>query len=72
MTTGSPAVHDLFTCRIDLGFLLLDKEGRRPNRGNFEVVGPGLSDALAVDRSIEMVIERHSTEFLAGITSKGP
>jgi hypothetical protein len=72
VTTASPAVHDLFTCRIDLGFLLLDKEGRRPNRGNLEVVGPGLSEALAVDRSIEMVIERHSTEFLAGITSKGP
>jgi hypothetical protein len=72
VTTASPAVHDLFTCRIDLGFLLLNKDGRRPNRGNFEVVGPGLSEALAVDRSIEMVIERHSTEFLAGTTSKGP
>ena len=53
-------------------FLLLDKDGRQANRGNFEVAGPGLSEALALDRGIELLTERHSTGFLTGITRKGP
>jgi hypothetical protein len=72
VTTSSPAGQDLFTCRIDLSFLLLDKDGRQANRGNFEVAGPGLSEAQAVDRGIELLTERHSTGFLTGITTKGP
>jgi hypothetical protein len=72
VTTSSSAGQDLFTCRIDLGFLLLDKDGRQANRGNFEVAGPGLSEALALDRGIELLTERHSTGFLTGITRKGP
>jgi hypothetical protein len=71
-TTSSSAGQDLFTCRIDLGFLLLDKDGRQANRGSFEVAGPGLSEALALDRGIELLTERHSTGFLTGITRKGP
>jgi hypothetical protein len=71
VTTSSPAAQDLFTCRIDLCFLLLNKDGRQANRGNFEVFGPGLSQVLALDRGIEIVTDRHSTDFLTGITSKG-
>jgi hypothetical protein len=72
VTTSRSAGQDLFTCRIDLGFLLLDKDGRQANRGNFEVAGPGLSEALALNRGIELLTERHSTEFLTGVTSKAP
>ena len=52
--------------------MLLDKDGREASRGNFEVAGPGLSEALALDRGIELLTERHSTGFLTGITRKGP
>jgi hypothetical protein len=53
-------------------FLLLDEDGTQAKRGNFEVADPGLSEALALERGIELLTERHSTGFSIGITRKSP
>ncbi len=52
VTTPSPSIQGLFTCRIDLAFLLLDQDGRQVNRGSFEALGPGFSAESAVDRGM--------------------
>ena len=72
LTASNPAIQDLFTSRIDFGFLLLDREGKQANRGNFEVAGPGFSKELALDRGIGLLTERHASQFLGGITTKAP
>ena len=40
VTTSSSAGQDLFTCRIDLGFLLLDKDGRQAIAGTSKWLAP--------------------------------
>ena len=72
VTTPSPSIRDLFTCRIDVAFLLLDQDGRQVNRGNFEALGPGFSVESAVDRGMAMLTQQHSPQFLNGVTSKVP
>jgi hypothetical protein len=72
VTAASPTVQDLFTSRIDLGFLLLDKVGRQENRGSFEVASPGLSEESSMNRGIEMLTRAHSPQILTGIADKGP
>src|SRR5260370_28180672 len=47
LTASNPAIQDLFTTRIDFGFLLLDRERKQANRVNFEVAAPGFSKELA-------------------------
>ena len=72
VTTPSPSIQGLFTCRIDLAFLLLDQDGRQVNRGSFEALGPGFSAESAVDRGMAMLTQQHSPQFLNGVTSKAP
>jgi hypothetical protein len=72
VTVPSSAARNSFTCRIDLGFLLLDREGRESNRGNFQVAGPGLSEELAVERGMAALTEQYSYQFLPGFPGKSP
>lgn len=60
----------LVTCRIHFDFRTLDKNGTQVNRGSFDAVGPGLSEEQALDRGMEMLMEKHSSEVLTGIVRK--
>jgi hypothetical protein len=72
VTVPSSAARNSFTCRIDLGFLLLDRDGKQANRGNLQVAGPGLSEELAVQRGMASLTEQYSSQFLPGLTGKSP
>jgi hypothetical protein len=59
----NPTNHEMVACDVSFAYKIFDNSGSAADANHLTERGPGFSDTRAVERGIELLIERHSAEL---------
>jgi hypothetical protein len=65
---GSQVDKDLVSCNINFTFKVINNKGDIVKSDSIKVVGPGFSEDAALERGLEILVERYSDRILKSLS----